>query len=76
MTSANVTYFKVSNRATGEKFKYRQHHFCKIKIWEQLLKHIPYSDFDIVVVWPNEEEEEEIFYDGGLEGFLRENGKI
>lgn len=54
MTSANVTYFDIYQ--SGEFIKrHSQHHYCKSNR-QQLLDYTPPEDYQIMVVWPDENE--------------------
>lgn len=71
MTSANVTYYTVTHKETGKRWNYSQHAYCRNRINENLNSHIPPSDFELIVTWPDEDEEEQVIFEGSLSDYLK-----
>ena len=73
MTSANVTYYHVTEIATGKEVGYYSSHaMCKSHLEEDLAKHVPEENFHLMVIWPDEEEEDHVSFEGNLHDFLED----
>jgi len=56
MTSANVTHYEVKDKEGKRVGKYSQHCMCIQTIGEKLRKHVPYENFALTLIWPDEYE--------------------
>lgn len=70
VTSANVTYFDIYDKQGDLIATHCQHHYCKNTISEKLNSYVPSEDFTICVRWPDEEEAEQILFEGSLFDYL------
>lgn len=76
MTSANVTYYKITEIATGKVVgSYSQHCLCKDSISAKLNSHRPANAFSILIEWPDEEEEIQTIYEGNLEDYFEHGNR-
>lgn len=58
MTSANVTYYYVSDANGKHITEHRQHHLCRPTVRDELSKYP--EDYQVYCVWPDEEEEDHV----------------
>ena len=75
MTSANMTYYAVTNKANGQTVEESQHCLCRDRIKPWLAQFTPPENFEIEVNSPDENEADNIVYEGNLKAYLNRNSE-
>lgn len=74
MTSANVTHFTVSDNSSRRVVgTFRQHCLCKDNTKAEFEKYKPAAAFHIEVNHPDENEADDIIFEGNLDDYLNRN---
>lgn len=73
MTSANVTYYTVTDRNTHKTFKHSQNCMCKDRTKAFFAQFTDPKQFEILVSHPDEEECDQVLYEGNLAAYLSRN---